>query len=105
MKRPGIATTGDCTMRADPSRRERFLANIFVPRESQPGEQRVAATPETVKRLVKEGFAVEVATGAGEAASFADGDYQAAGATVAADGAGSATWPAADVVLKVAPPT
>ena len=65
----------------------------------------MAATPETVKRLVKEGFAVEVAAGAGEAASFADGDYQAAGATLAAGGAGSATWPPADLVLKVAPPT
>jgi len=78
------------------------LSTIFVPRETQSGELRVAATPETVKRLVKEGFAVEVAAGAGEAASFADDDYQAAGATVAA---GGSAWPAADVVLKVAPPT
>jgi NAD(P) transhydrogenase subunit alpha len=77
------------------------LSTIFVPKESQPGELRVAATPETVKRLVKEGFAVQVAAGAGEAASFADGDYQAAGATIA-EGSG---WPAADVVVKVAPPT
>jgi len=81
------------------------LSNIFVPRETQPGEQRVAATPETVKRLVKEGFAVEVAAGAGETASFADGDYQAAGATLASSAAGSAAWPPADLVLKVAPPT
>ena len=77
------------------------MSTIFVPRESQPGELRVAATPETVKRLVKEGFAVQVAAGAGEAASFADGDYQSAGATIAPGG----PWPAADVVLKVAPPT
>ena len=77
------------------------MSQIFVPKETQPGELRVAATPETVKRLVKEGFAVQVAAGAGEAASFADGDYQAAGATTAPGG----SWPAADVVLKVAPPT
>ena len=77
------------------------MSTIFVPRETQPGELRVAATPETVKRLVKEGFAVQVAAGAGEAASFADGDYEAAGATIAPNGA----WPAADVVVKVAPPT
>ena len=77
------------------------MSTIFVPRETQPGELRVAATPETVKRLVKEGFAVEVAAGAGEAASFGDGDYQAAGATIAP----GSSWPAADVVLKVAPPT
>jgi len=77
------------------------LSTIFVPKETQPGELRVAATPETVKRLVKEGFAVQVAASAGETASFADRDYEAAGATIAASGA----WPAADVVVKVAPPT
>ncbi len=77
------------------------MSTIFVPREEQLGELRVAATPETVKRLVKEGFAVQVAAGAGEAASFADADYQAAGATLVT----GRTWPPADVVLKVAPPT
>jgi NAD(P) transhydrogenase subunit alpha len=77
------------------------MATIFVPRESQPGEHRVAATPETVKRLVKEGFAVQVAANAGEAANFSDGDYTAAGATISS----GASWPTADVVLKVAPPT
>ena len=77
------------------------MSNIFVPREEQPGELRVAAVPETVKRLVKEGFAVQVASNAGAAASFADRDYETAGATIATGGA----WPAADVVLKVAPPT
>jgi NAD(P) transhydrogenase subunit alpha len=77
------------------------MSTIFVPREEQPGELRVAATPETTKRLVKEGFAVQVGSNAGAAASFADRDYEGAGATVVAGGA----WPAADVVLKVAPPT
>jgi NAD(P) transhydrogenase subunit alpha len=77
------------------------MSTIFVPREEQPGELRVAATPETVKRLVKEGFEVHVAEGAGERASFADGDYEAAGAKVVAGGG----WPAAAIVLKVAPPT
>ena len=77
------------------------MSNIFVPREEQPGELRVAATPETTKKLVKEGFAVQVASNAGAAASFADRDYETAGATVVTGGA----WPDADVVLKVAPPT
>ena len=62
---------------------------------------RSAATPETVKRYVKEGFAVQVAEGAGVAANFVDADYEAAGAAPVAGGG----WPAADVVLKVAPPT
>jgi H+-translocating NAD(P) transhydrogenase subunit alpha len=77
------------------------MATIFVPKEESAGEHRVAATPETVKKLVKEGFAVHVASGAGEAASFADGDYQAAGAQRAS----GADWLHADVTLKVAPPT
>jgi NAD(P) transhydrogenase subunit alpha len=77
------------------------MSTLFVPREEQPGELRVAATPETVKRLVKEGFEVQVAAGAGDASSFTDADYEAAGAKLAPPG----SWPAADVVLKVAPPT
>ncbi len=77
------------------------MSNIFVPREEQPGELRVAATPETTKQLVKEGFAVQVASNAGAAASFADRDYETAGATIVTGGA----WPATEVVLKVAPPT
>jgi NAD(P) transhydrogenase subunit alpha len=77
------------------------MSTVFVPREETPGESRVAATPETVRRLVKEGFAVHVAAGAGEAANFADSDYEAAGAQRAS----GADWLHADVTLKVAPPT
>ena len=77
------------------------MATIFVPKEELPGELRVAATPETVKRFVKEGFAVHVAAGAGEAAAFSDADYEAAGAQRAS----GADWLHADVTLKVAPPT
>jgi NAD(P) transhydrogenase subunit alpha len=77
------------------------MTTIFVPKEESPGERRVAAVPETVKRLVKEGFAVHVAAAAGEAASFSDADYEAAGAQRAS----GADWLHADVTLKVAPPT
>jgi H+-translocating NAD(P) transhydrogenase subunit alpha len=77
------------------------MATIFVPREESPGERRVAAVPETVKRLVKEGFAVHVAASAGEGASFTDADYEAAGAQRAS----GADWLHADVTLKVAPPS
>ena len=77
------------------------MATIFVPKEESPGERRVAAVPETVKRLVKEGFAVHVAAGAGEAASFSDADYDAAGAQRAS----GADWLHAEITLKVAPPT
>ena len=53
---------------------------IGVPRETFPGEKRVATVPEVVEKLVKLGFAVTVETGAGAAANFGDDAYQAAGA-------------------------
>lgn len=56
---------------------------IGVPKETQDGERRVAATPETVKRLVDQGFSVCVQRGAGEAAFIQDEDYLASGAEVA----------------------
>jgi NAD(P) transhydrogenase subunit alpha len=74
---------------------------VGIPREIGLGERRVAATPETTKRLLKLGFEVCVERGAGELASFQDADYEAAGAALADDPA--AVW-ASDVVLKVRPP-
>ena len=56
---------------------------IAVLRELAPGETRVAATPETVKKFIGLGAEVAVETGAGERASIADADYAAAGASVA----------------------
>jgi H+-translocating NAD(P) transhydrogenase subunit alpha len=56
---------------------------IAIVRETRPGERRVAATAETVKKLIGLGFDLSVETGAGTAASIADADYAAAGATVA----------------------
>jgi H+-translocating NAD(P) transhydrogenase subunit alpha len=76
---------------------------LGVPKESWPGERRVAATPETVTRLVGMGFDVRVEADAGLKASFADEEYAKSGATVAADG--PALWAAADVLLKVQPPS
>jgi H+-translocating NAD(P) transhydrogenase subunit alpha len=77
------------------------MPTLFVPKEAQPGERRVAATPETVRRFVKEGLAVLVEAGAGEHAYFADADYHEAGS----DRASGVAWDHADVVLKVTPPT
>lgn len=79
------------------------MLTVFVPKERAPGEARVAATPETVKRLVKEGLEVVVEAGAGEGAYILDQRYSEAGARIAADLA--AEWANADVVLKVAAPT
>ncbi len=57
---------------------------IAVLKEAEAGELRVSATPETVKKYVGLGATVAVEKGAGEGASIADADYEAAGATVAA---------------------
>ncbi|MFO0682131.1 MAG: Re/Si-specific NAD(P)(+) transhydrogenase subunit alpha [Sandaracinus sp.] len=76
------------------------MTTLFVPRERRSGETRVAATPETVKRLVKDGFDVRVEHDAGASAFFPDAEYASAGASLTAfDDA----WPTADVVVTVGP--
>jgi len=74
---------------------------IGIPSEVEPGERRVAASPDSVKRLVEHGFEVLVEGGAGQPAGFSDADYQAAGAEIAADAV--AAWNCG-VVAKVRPP-
>ncbi|MBJ7379265.1 MAG: Re/Si-specific NAD(P)(+) transhydrogenase subunit alpha [Polynucleobacter sp.] len=73
---------------------------IGVPLETRPGETRVAATPETVKKLIGQGHQVLIQAGAGIAASQPDSAYQAVGATIgsSADALGS------EIVLKVRAP-
>jgi NAD(P) transhydrogenase subunit alpha len=56
---------------------------VAVPRETTPGERRVALVPETVSRLRDAGFDVRVERGAGEAAGFGDQAYAEAGAELA----------------------
>ncbi|MDE2403306.1 MAG: NAD(P) transhydrogenase subunit alpha [Sphingomonadales bacterium] len=72
---------------------------IAVLRERASGETRVSATPETVKKFIALGAVVAVEPGAGLAASIADADYAAAGASVS-DGA----LTGADIVLGVQGP-
>src|SRR6266550_6955976 len=55
---------------------------VGVARETAPGERRVALVPDTVGKLAAAGFDVVVEPGAGEAASFPDDTYAAAGATL-----------------------
>jgi NAD(P) transhydrogenase subunit alpha len=75
---------------------------LAVPRETSPGETRVAATPESVKKFKALGLDVVVETGAGIGAHFADGDYTAAGASIAPDA--KTALADADIVLKVRGP-
>jgi NAD(P) transhydrogenase subunit alpha len=79
-----------------------MAARIAVTKERRAGETRVAATPDTVKKLIGLGFAVVVETGAGAGASIPDADYAAAGATVVKSAAEALKD--ADVVLKVRGP-
>lgn len=74
---------------------------IAVLRETAPEEKRVAATPETVKKLTALGAAMAVEAGAGESASVSDADYAAAGATM---GDRAAVVASADIVLGVQAP-
>jgi NAD(P) transhydrogenase subunit alpha len=78
------------------------MAKVFIPRERRSGETRAAATPETVKRMIKQGLEVAVERGAGVASLFSDEEFEAAGARLVNDPA--AAWESADVVLKVTPP-
>ena len=73
---------------------------IGVPLETRPGETRVAATPETIKKLISQGHSVLIQKDAGVKASQPDSAYEAVGATVgsAADAFG------AEIVLKVRAP-
>ncbi len=74
---------------------------IAVLKESAPGETRVAATPETVKKIVALGHTVSVEAGAGEGAAAPDQHYKDAGAEISADGGIAG----ADLVVKVRRPT
>ncbi|MER9262967.1 Re/Si-specific NAD(P)(+) transhydrogenase subunit alpha [Mesorhizobium sp. M0410] len=73
---------------------------VFIPREIDANEPRVAASPDTLKRLAALGFDVIVETGAGTASRIPDEEFAKAGATIGK--AGDAAK--ADVVLKVRRP-
>ncbi len=76
---------------------------IGIPAEVRPGETRVAATPETVKKLAASGHhKVVVQAGAGVQASVPDEQYVAAGASIAASAAD--IYRDSDIVLKVRAP-
>ena len=74
---------------------------IGVPRETAEGEQRVGLVPETVTRLVKDGFEVLVESGAGREYNL-DANYEQAGAQVVPEAEG--VYAEADLIVKVAKP-
>lgn len=76
--------------------------HIGVPKETSPGERRVALVPESCKKLIQAGYTVAVEAGAGEQAGFSDAQYREVGTALETDPA--ALLGAADIVLKVTPP-
>jgi NAD(P) transhydrogenase subunit alpha len=79
------------------------MVKVAVPRETAPGERRVALVPESVARLVRAGAEVRVQSGAGSEANLGDDAYAAAGASVVADP--GALYSGAEVVCRVQRPT
>ena len=75
---------------------------VGIPKEVYSGERRVAATPETAKRLMKLGFDVLIEKRAGASANFTDEAYIQAECTIVPDA--PTLWAQSDIVLKVRPP-
>jgi len=100
----GSITQNSNAGRGQPARRHsgESAMLIGIPRETRPGETRVAATPETVKKLAASGkHEIVVESGAGTTSSIPDDLYTAAGARIA----GAVEAFGADIVLKVRGPT
>ncbi len=78
------------------------MTTIGIPKEIHPGEKRVAATPQTIIKLKKLGFDVQVESHAGHGINCNDGEYREAGATII--DSTKELWATSDVILKVRPP-
>jgi H+-translocating NAD(P) transhydrogenase subunit alpha len=78
------------------------MTRIGIPKEIQPDERRVAATPQTVLKLVKLGFEVAVESNAGLESDYRNGGYREAGAEIIEDA--KELWASSDLILKVRPP-
>jgi NAD(P) transhydrogenase subunit alpha len=76
---------------------------IGVPKETAPGERRVALVPESCKKLKQAGYEIAVERGAGETAGYPDDAYREVGVALEADPAGLLAG--ADILLKVGPPS
>jgi len=80
------------------------LPRLLIPVESTPGETRVAATPDTVKKFISLGCSLAVERGAGTASGYLDEAYAEQGADLIEPGDASA-WGQADVLLCVQTPS
>ena len=76
---------------------------ISVPKETNLNETRVAATPQSVKELIKAGYKVKIQTGAGSKSFISDAAYKEVGANIIEIDAD--LYKDSDIIIKVAPPT
>jgi NAD(P) transhydrogenase subunit alpha len=75
---------------------------IVVPKETDPGERRVALVPESCRKLITTGYAIAIEAAAGDAAGYGDDEYRQAGVAVGTDP--TSLFGNADLVLKVTAP-
>jgi NAD(P) transhydrogenase subunit alpha len=75
---------------------------VGVPKELSSDELRVAATPNTVNRLIKQGFEVIIEKGAGERSGFSDNEFQKSGAKIV--NSSNELYKTSNIVLKVLAP-
>ena len=75
---------------------------IGVPKETYPGEKRVATTPDAAQQIIKLGFSVCVESGAGAAADISDDAYRSAGVEILPDA--NSVWSSSDIIMKVRAP-
>ncbi len=77
------------------------MKTVGVPTELLTDEHRVGATPKTVKRLIKQGFKVNIQSGAGLKSNYSDELYSEAGASII--GTAEQLYQKSDIILKVQP--
>ncbi len=97
---PGSPDCARLRGRIKPRKGNQLAQTIFIPKESDPNETRVAASAETVKKFIALGFDVVVEKGAGEKSRIIDTEFVTAGARIGT----TADAKAADVILKVRRP-
>ena len=78
------------------------MLKVLIPREWDPNEQRVASSPDVIRRLRSRKLSCRVEKGAGVASGFSDADFADAGAELV-NPSDPAIWGESDVVLSVGP--
>jgi H+-translocating NAD(P) transhydrogenase subunit alpha len=96
---PGAAWYSPRTRIAEAAERTRAQVIVGVPKETYPGERRIALVPVVIPNLVKAGLEVVVEAGAGEQAGYPDSSYVEKGARILPDRA--AVFSTADIVVQV----